>query len=140
MGEYLLINNTPGDATSVTTSDVAIQGGSANNIAPSNYSQFEVIANIELTTDDAVTEQTITYKVKLGSTTLTSVDVKPSTVASLQNTVWPVVIHYVSGYVNGVENGNPLNAGGAITVTQVSTATDADVTSIVKSLYVKGFD
>lgn len=140
MGEYLLINNTAGDATSLTTSDVAIQGGTDNNIKPSSYSAYEIIANLELTTDDAVTEQTITYKVKLGSDTITSVDVKPSTVASLQNIVLPITIHYVAGYVNGVEVGNSISAGGALTVTQVSTATDADVTTIVKSIYVRGYD
>ena len=138
MSDYLLINNTAGDATSVTDSDVAIQGGTANNLPPSNYKAYEIDCDIELTTDDAVTEQTITYKIKLGSATITSVDVKPSTVASLQNTVWPIHIHYVSGYVGGAEVGNAIGAGGALTVTQVSTSVDADVTSIVKNLYVKG--
>lgn len=137
--EHLLLNNTAGDATSLTTSDVAIQGGSANNIAPNNCKAFEIDCTIELVTDDAVTEQTITYKIKLGSDTIYSVDFKPATVASLQNIVYPIVLHYESGYINGVEVGNAINAGGAVTVTQVSTATDADVTSQVQNLYIKGY-
>lgn len=138
--EYLLINNTAGDATSVTTSDVAIQGGSANNIKPSSYNFFEIDSDIELVVDAAVTSQTITYKVKLGSTTLTSVDFKPQSVTSLTAGTFPIHIHYVSGYVNGIESGTALNSGGALTVTQVSTSTDADVTSQVQNIYVKGFN
>jgi hypothetical protein len=140
LGEYLLINNTAGTATGMTTSDVAIQGGSANNIKPSSYNAFEIIVNIELITDVAPAEQTITYKIKLGSATLYSVDITPPSVASLTAATYPVTLHYVSGYVNGQEVGNAIGAGGALTVTQVSTATDVDVTSEVKSIYVKGYD
>lgn len=140
MGEYLLINNTAGTATGLTTSDVAIQGGSANNIKPSSYNAFEIIVNIELITDAAPTEQTITYKVKLGGVTLYSADIKPASVASLTAATFPITLHYVSGYVNGVEVGNAIGAGGALTVTQVSTATDANVTSEVQNIYVKGYD
>lgn len=140
MGEYLLINNTAGSATGLTTSDVAIQGGSANNLQPSSYKAYEITVNLEVAIPTAGVVQTITYKVKLGSTTIFSQTYKMGTVASLTAQTIPISLRYVSGYVNGVATGNVLNAGGAITVTQVSTTTDATTTTTVKNLYVKGFD
>lgn len=139
MGQDLLINNTAGSAVGLTTSDVAIQQGT-NIIPPSSYNSYEIVANIEVVTPAVAVAQTITYKLKLGSVTLFQRTYRIDTATGQTAATIPQVLYYKAGLVNGQVVGNSISGGGTLTLTQVSTSTDATTTTKVLNLYVTAND
>jgi len=123
MAEVLFATNTASASPTIPNTDTAISSG---NIKANMYKWTKVTAKIQVTTSGTSATNTISYKLKLGSTTLATASFKTDAVAR----IIPFHVEYLGD----------LSAGGAVSVTHSASAADANTTSQVTALYVEGIE
>jgi ABC-type thiamin/hydroxymethylpyrimidine transport system permease subunit len=125
---YITHNTTQGTAATVPASDTTITGATAT-IYPNSYKRIIITATITVKSSATATAQNNTYKIKIGSTAVDTL-----VIANTANGITGglTTVQYVLQAV--VE----ARAGGAVTVTHIGAAADAQVTSRFEDMIILG--
>jgi ABC-type thiamin/hydroxymethylpyrimidine transport system permease subunit len=125
---YITHNTTQGTAATVPVADTTITGATAT-IYPNSYKRIIITATITVKSSATATAQNNTYKIKIGSTAVDTL-----VIANTANGITGglTTVQYVLQAV--VE----ARAGGAVTVTHIGAAADAQVTSRFEDMIILG--
>lgn len=133
--EALLVNNTAGSATGLAATDTDLITG---KIKANQYKSVRIAAGVLIDANASAAARTITLKIKLGSTVLSSFTVLTAAGATVGAVKYNQAIEYIT---NSAAANDSVGAGGTISVTAVGSSADATNTNLTgKYLYVTAIE